>query len=53
MEDFVNYCVPELQNRGMMQTEYKPGTTREKLFGYKRLKAPHPAVQFRPGTHKN
>jgi FMN-dependent oxidoreductase (nitrilotriacetate monooxygenase family) len=47
MEDFVRYCVPELQDRGMMQTEYKPGTMREKLFGHARLQAPHPATLYR------
>ena len=47
MEDFVRHCVPELQDRGMMQTEYKPGTMREKLFGHARLKPPHPATQYR------
>lgn len=41
MEGFVEYYVPELQNRGMMQTEYKEGTMREKLFGHRRLQAPH------------
>ena len=47
MEDFVEHCVPELQNRGLMQTEYQEGTMREKLFGHRRIKAPHPAVQWR------
>lgn len=48
-EDFVDYWVPELQDRGMMQMEYKEGTIREKLFGpgHARLRAPHPAVPCR------
>jgi alkanesulfonate monooxygenase SsuD/methylene tetrahydromethanopterin reductase-like flavin-dependent oxidoreductase (luciferase family) len=32
-EDVVEYLVPELQRRGVYQTEYRPGTLREKLFG--------------------
>lgn len=31
--DFINYVVPELVKRGRAQTEYKPGTFREKLIG--------------------
>jgi alkanesulfonate monooxygenase SsuD/methylene tetrahydromethanopterin reductase-like flavin-dependent oxidoreductase (luciferase family) len=31
--DFIDGVVPVLQERGMMQTEYAPGTFREKLFG--------------------
>lgn len=31
-DDFVDHVVPELQKRGLMQTEYAPGTLREKLF---------------------
>ncbi|MBB3458550.1 FMN-dependent oxidoreductase (nitrilotriacetate monooxygenase family) [Rhizobium sp. BK313] len=37
-EDWTNFCrdvVPELQGRGLVQTEYKPGTLRDKL-GLKR-----------------
>jgi len=37
-EDWTNFCrdvVPELQRRGLVQTEYKPGTLRDKL-GLKR-----------------
>jgi FMN-dependent oxidoreductase (nitrilotriacetate monooxygenase family) len=37
-EDWMNFCrdvVPELQRRGLVQTEYKPGTLRDKL-GLKR-----------------
>jgi hypothetical protein len=50
MEDFVRHCIPELQDRGMMQTECQPGTMREKLFGHLRLQAPHSAVRFRHGS---
>jgi long-chain alkane monooxygenase len=32
-EDFIEYVAPELQRRGLMQREYRPGTFREKLFG--------------------
>jgi FMN-dependent oxidoreductase (nitrilotriacetate monooxygenase family) len=32
-EDFIEYVAPELQRRGLMQSEYRPGTFREKLFG--------------------
>ena len=30
--DFIKYVAPELQRRGLMQREYRPGTLREKLF---------------------
>ena len=32
-EDVVEFVVPELQRRGVYQTEYAAGTLREKLFG--------------------
>lgn len=31
-DDFFEHLVPVLQDRGLMQTEYRPGTLREKLF---------------------
>jgi long-chain alkane monooxygenase len=31
-EDFIDGVVPVLQRRGRMQTSYRPGTLREKLF---------------------
>jgi alkanesulfonate monooxygenase SsuD/methylene tetrahydromethanopterin reductase-like flavin-dependent oxidoreductase (luciferase family) len=31
--DFIDGVVPVLQDRGLMQTEYTPGTFRQKLFG--------------------
>ena len=47
-EDVVEYLVPELQRRGVYQTEYRPGTLREKLFGAgPLLPANHPAAQYR------
>lgn len=34
LDNFVDYVVPELQNRGIYKTDYAPGTLREKLgFG--------------------
>jgi len=47
--DFVDGVVPVLQRRSLMQTEYQDGTLREKLMGpgRARLRAPHPAVQYR------
>jgi alkanesulfonate monooxygenase SsuD/methylene tetrahydromethanopterin reductase-like flavin-dependent oxidoreductase (luciferase family) len=47
--DFVDGVVPVLQRRGLMQTEYRDGTLREKLIGpgRARLREPHPAVQYR------
>ena len=32
-EDFIELVVPILQERGLVQTEYQPGTYREKLYG--------------------
>ncbi|WP_223848248.1 LLM class flavin-dependent oxidoreductase [Bifidobacterium tissieri] len=32
-EDIIDYVVPILQERGVYQTEYAPGTLRNKLFG--------------------
>lgn len=47
-EDIVEYLVPELQKRGVYQTEYKSGTLRNKLFGDGDLLATnHPANQYR------
>jgi alkanesulfonate monooxygenase SsuD/methylene tetrahydromethanopterin reductase-like flavin-dependent oxidoreductase (luciferase family) len=45
-EDFVEFVVPVLQQRGMVQREYRNGTLREKLFGRgPRLPAGHPAFR--------
>ncbi len=48
-EDFVDGTVPVLQRRGRMQTEYRPGSLREKLFdGRDAHVAPsHPAAACR------
>lgn len=47
--DFVDHVAPELQKRGLMQSEYRDGTLREKLFPHKgaRLADPHPAAGHR------
>jgi FMN-dependent oxidoreductase (nitrilotriacetate monooxygenase family) len=48
-EDFVNGVVPVLQKRGRMQSEYRPGSLREKLFaqGGARVQPSHPAAKCR------
>jgi alkanesulfonate monooxygenase len=45
-EDFIVGVVPLLQKRGLMQTDYAPGTLREKLYGpgQRLLPATHPAA---------
>lgn len=47
--DFIDYVVPELRKRGRVQTEYKPGTFREKLVGTPTpyTEEAHPASQIR------
>lgn len=47
--EFVDEVVPGLQRRGRMQTSYRPGTLREKLFAGRtaRMLAPHPAAAVR------
>jgi len=49
LREFVDLVVPELQRRGIYQTEYEPGTLREKLFGPGRRLLPdnHPAARYR------
>ncbi|RHW26218.1 LLM class flavin-dependent oxidoreductase [Nocardioides immobilis] len=47
LEDFTRYAVPELQRRGLMQTEYLPGTLREKWSGSPRVNERHPAASYR------
>lgn len=50
-EDVVDYIVPELQNRGLYQKEYLPGTLREKLFGQgDLLNNQHRGASFRYGA---
>lgn len=46
--DFIDHVVPELQSRGLAQTEYAPGTLRDRLFGAgAQLPARHPARYWR------
>ena len=40
--DFIDGVVPELRRRGLVQSDYAPGTLREKLFGRARLPAAAP-----------
>ena len=40
--DFIEGVVPELRRRGLVQSDYAPGTLREKLFGQARLSARTP-----------
>jgi FMN-dependent oxidoreductase (nitrilotriacetate monooxygenase family) len=51
--DFIDGVVPVLQERGLVQTEYREGTLREKLFDGAigpRLATSHPGASFRrPG----
>jgi FMN-dependent oxidoreductase (nitrilotriacetate monooxygenase family) len=45
--DFIDSVVPVLQQRGLVQREYAPGTLREKIFGRPRLEDSHPGGAFR------
>jgi FMN-dependent oxidoreductase (nitrilotriacetate monooxygenase family) len=47
--DFVDGVIPVLQRRGLVQTDYAPGTLRQKLYGPKhaRLIDRHPASKYR------
>lgn len=45
--DFIDGVVPVLQDRGLMQRQYRPGTLREKLFGHPRLSDRHPGMSVR------
>ena len=45
--DFIDGVVPVLQQRGLVQTEYTPGTFREKLFGHAGVAQGHPARAYR------
>ena len=48
LEDFIDLVIPELQDRGLYKTSYRPGTYRHKLFGAgDRLPASHPAAAER------
>jgi len=46
-EEFVDHIAPTLQERGLMQSEYREGTLREKLFGHAQLPDSHPARRWR------
>lgn len=46
-EDFVDGVVPELQRRGLAQTEYEQGTLRTKLFGHDHLDDGHAGRRWR------
>ncbi|HEV7951314.1 MAG TPA: LLM class flavin-dependent oxidoreductase [Glaciihabitans sp.] len=52
LEDFIEYVVPELQNRGLYRTGYAHSTLREHLFGggAQRLPADHPGAMYRNGV---
>ena len=45
--DFIDGVAPILQQRGLMQTGYQPGSFREKIFGHARLPDRHPGASFR------
>ncbi|WP_052273957.1 NtaA/DmoA family FMN-dependent monooxygenase [Arthrobacter sp. L77] len=47
-QDFIDGVLPELRRRGLAQSDYRPGTLREKLFGEgPQLPARHPATAYR------
>ncbi|MHA7156170.1 NtaA/DmoA family FMN-dependent monooxygenase [Arthrobacter sp. TMN-50] len=47
-QDFIDGVLPELRKRGLAQTDYRPGTLREKLFGQDaHLPDRHPASRYR------
>jgi hypothetical protein len=52
--DFVDGVIPVLQRRGLVQTDYAPGTLRQKLYGQKhaRLIDRHPASKYRRALTK-
>lgn len=45
--DFIDHVIPVLQERGLAQKEYRPGTARAKLFGSDLLDDRHPAARHR------
>ena len=46
--EFVDHVIPVLQERGLAQREYSPGTLRQKMMGYgDRLPDNHPATRYR------
>lgn len=46
-EDFVEYVIPVLQERGLVRKEYEDGTLRNNLFGFDRLPDHHTGNQYR------
>lgn len=45
-EDFADGLAPELRKRGLLKTEYRAGTLREKLYGHgSRLNTDHPIIK--------
>ena len=46
-EEFAQKVLPVLRERGLAQSEYAPGTLRQKLFGTDRLPETHPGAQYR------
>ncbi len=47
VEEFVDEVVPVLQDRGLVQREYAPGTLRRKIFGRDQLPEEHPGRRWR------
>lgn len=47
--DFIDFVVPELRRRSRVQSEYAPGTLREKLLGEAngQVRTSHPAARWR------
>ncbi|MDF2825595.1 MAG: Alkane monooxygenase, partial [Mycobacterium sp.] len=46
--EFIDHVIPELQKRGLAQTEYQPGTLRDKIFGAgPEVPGRHPARRWR------
>ncbi|WP_240630603.1 hypothetical protein [Mycolicibacterium sp. GF69] len=48
-DEFFDHVVPVLQDKGLMQTEYRTGTLREKIFGADdpHISGRHPAFGYR------
>lgn len=45
--DFIEQLMPVLRKRGLAADGYRPGSLRQKMFGYDRLAAGHPAAAWR------
>jgi long-chain alkane monooxygenase len=46
-DEFIDYVLPVLRDRGLAQREYSPGTLRNKLFGNDLVNDRHPAARYR------